>query len=446
MTQRTYLKCSVCNAVTLTRLQAGWLDWHAIIVPCGRCGILISGKAMFDPPHIELELHNASQVEETHPDFYLEISGELPAKLLHKMGEQAYVWSPPPFFQALEGMGGAENFEKFKSQAVRFLHFVDKEWPRVRRIQELWNTGERSYLAQEVHAMLPRKQWPMTNEAEFLRGVHMVMLRFFDPVLPSGYYRPFVEDLLEKITTVATDNPAGFLNLLNHFAPDELLGYYERAIFVRFQAFVDLYRHLIPAFATAFYVNAVPEDVGITTVDFETLKHFYADSYETLSEILPLALAYNNLSQRGDFQAMKTLRKDVITLNNLLEKSKGERLKFVDGNEPFDGPFTSDLDNKLRNAIAHNSYTYDRANQHIGYFPSGKMEQGDMLTITLIEFARICWNLQNRTVEMAELLYQTRKNGFVYLHGHTIVSPDVFRAGAPKKVIRSRRAPHNKRK
>lgn len=28
-----------------------------------RCGILISGKAMFHPPHIELELHNALRLK-----------------------------------------------------------------------------------------------------------------------------------------------------------------------------------------------------------------------------------------------------------------------------------------------------------------------------------------------------------------------------------------------
>lgn len=440
------MKCAVCNAVTLTRLQAGWLDWHSIIVPCGRCGILISGKAVFNPPHIRLELHNASQVEETHPDFYLEISGELPAKLLHSMGEEAYVWSPPPFFQAMDGMGGPENFQRFKSRAIGFLQMIEKEWPRVRRIQELWNTGKRSYLAQEVHAVLPRKQWPMNNDAEFLRGVHMIMLRFFHPILPESYYKPFTEELFKKITSVAKSNPAGFLDLLDHFSPDELLGQYDRAVFARFQAFVELYRHVIPAFAASFYVQTLPEDVGITTIDFDTLKHFYADSYETLSEILPLALAYNNLSQRGEFRAVKAVRRDVATLDQLLEKAKGERLKFVDGSEPFDGPFTSDLDNKLRNAIAHNSYTYDRASQHISYYPSGKMGQGDLITMTLTDFARACWALQNRTLEMAELLYQTRKNGFVFLRGHRIVSPDVFRTPKPAKLARPRRAAHNKRK
>ena len=446
MTQRTYMKCAVCGAVTLTRLQAGWLDWHPIIVPCGKCGILISGKALFNPPHIELELHNATQTEEVHPDYYLEISGDLPAKLLRAMGTEHYTWSPPPFFQALEGMGGTDTFEKFKARAIGFLQLTQKDWPRVRRIQELWNTGERSYLAQEVHALLPKKQWPMTNEAERLRGVHMVMLRFFDPILPQGYYKPFCEELLGRITAVAKAHRPGFLDLLAYFTPDELLGHYERAVFARFRAFVELYRHVIPAFAASFYVEPVPDDVGITTVDFDTLKHFYADSYEILSEILPLAIAYNNLSVRGDFRTMKAVRKDVTTLDQMLEKSKGERLKFVDGSEPFDGPFTSDLDNKLRNAIAHNSYTYDPASQRISYYPTGKMGQGDLHKISLIDFARACWALQNRTLEMTELLYQTRKNGYVYLHGHMIVSPEVFREPRPARVIRPRRAPHNKRK
>lgn len=305
MTQRTYLKCAVCSAVTLTRLQAGWLDWHPIIVPCGKCGILISGKATFAPPHMKLDLHNASQVPEVHPDFYLEISGELPAKLLRQMGEEVYVWSPPPFFQVLEGMGGHENFESFKSRTVAFLRMVENDWPRVRRINELWNTGERAYLAKEVHTLLPRKQWPMTNEAEMLRGVHMVMLRFFDPILPRGYYKPFAEELMSKVLRVGSANPAGFLNLLEFFSPDDLLGHYERSTFARLQAFVELFRPLIPAFAASFYTKPVPDDVGITTVDFDKLKHFYADSYETLSEILPLAIAYNNLSERGDFRAMK---------------------------------------------------------------------------------------------------------------------------------------------
>ncbi len=447
MTQRSYLKCDVCGSITIIRLQAGWLDWHPIIIPCGHCGILISGKATFRPPHVDCEFHNATQVGEQQADFYLEISGELPAKLLRPMGAEPYVWSPPPFFQALEGMG-QENYDLFRSRFVAFLNNIDKSWPEVRRINELWNSGERGYLAKEVHTMLPRKQWPMTNEAEMLRGVHQVKLRFFHPILSSDYFTAASEDLMPKIKGLAQKHPAGFVDLLTYFSPDNLLKHYEQISFNRLQVFVELFRSLIPAFAQFFYKNGVPDDVGITTVDFDALKHFYADSYESLSELLPLVIAYNNLSERGDFRVMKSLRKDVTTLDQLLEKSKGDRLRFVDGSEPFGGGIAKDLNNKLRNAIAHNSYSYDRKQQQITYFSSGQIGQGDALSITLLAFAGACWNLQNRMMEVVELLYQTRKNGFVFLHGHPIVSPVVFASEpkrAPAKKERPRRRTHNKR-
>lgn len=447
MTQRSYLKCDVCNSITLIRLQAGWLDWHSIIIPCGHCGILISGKATFRPPYVDCEFHNASQVAEQQADFYLEISGELPTKLLRPMGAEQYLWSPPPFFQGLEGMGH-ENYDQFKSRTLTFLENIEKRWPEVRRINELWNSGERKYLAKEVHMILPRKQWPMTNEAEMLRGVHQVKLRFFAPVLSSDYFEMASKDLMPKILGLGKKYPAAFLDLLTYFSPDNLLKHYEQISFNRLQAFVEMFRFLIPTFARSLYKNGVPDDMGITTVDFDALKHFYADSYESLSELLPLLVAYNNLSERGDFRAMKNLRKDVTTLDQLLEKSKGERIRFVDGSEPFGGAIASDLNNKLRNAIAHNSYSYDRKQQRITYFSSGQIGQGDAQSMTLLQFAGVCWSLQNRMMEVVELLYQTRKNGFVFLRGQSIVSPAVFASEAKRpsaKGVRQGRQPRNKR-
>jgi hypothetical protein len=72
------------------RLQVGWLDEHPIRVPCGKCGILISGTIYIDQvnPNLRYEIHNASEIEEAIPDFYLDASGELLAEKLkrHKGG------------------------------------------------------------------------------------------------------------------------------------------------------------------------------------------------------------------------------------------------------------------------------------------------------------------------------------------------------------------------
>ena len=102
MTNRSFLKCDVCGAVTLMRLQVGWLEEHPIRVPCGKCGILISGTVYFDQEKADLhyKIHNASSVGETVPDFYVEASGELLAEKLKRHIGGPFVWAPPPFFQA----------------------------------------------------------------------------------------------------------------------------------------------------------------------------------------------------------------------------------------------------------------------------------------------------------------------------------------------------------
>jgi hypothetical protein len=450
MTNRAYLKCEVCGAVTIIRVQVGWLDWHPIIVPCGNCLILISGIARFDQQRgtTHYEFHNASETEaRPKPDYYLEISGELPTDKIRPWEGDDFVWSPPPFFQSFWGMGH-ENYEVFKSKTLTFLARSKELWPKVRRINELWNAGQTQYLASEIHKYLPQKQFPMNNDVEMLRGVHQINLLFFSPVQDDDYLTRATKSLMPAILNTAKQYPEGFLDLLHHFVPSDLLKHYENKIFLRMQSFVDLFRSVIPAFAQRFYSQPVGPEKGMTTAGFDELKHYYADTYETLTEVMPLVIAFNNLKYRGDYKVMKALRRDVITFEDFLHRSKGERVQYLDGAEFFDSLLYPALDNKLRNAIAHNSYTYDRVAQDVTYYPSGKTGEGDERHLSLLQFADRCWQLTQRLMDFAELLYQTRKNSYVFLHGQMTVSPEVFQTPkrkAKKKDVKAQRKPRGQR-
>jgi len=190
-------------------------------------------------------------------------------------------------------------------------------------------------------------------------------------------------------------------------------------------------------------------DKGITTVGFEELKHYYADTYEILTEVMPLVLAFNNLKYRADFMSMKRLRRDVTNLDEFLLRSKGDRIQYLDGTEFFDKLIVLDLDNKLRNAIAHNSYVYDSISQDIAYFSSGKTGEGDERHISLLEFAQKCWRLNQRIIDVAELVYQTAKFSYVLLRGQTVVGPEVFQSVETKrkrKDVKAQRNPRGTRK
>ena len=253
MTNRGFLKCEVCGSVTIIRVQVGWLDWHPLIIPCGKCHILISGVARFDQQRgrTSYEYHNAVEVPETRPDFYLEISGELPTGKLRKWEGDDFVWSPPPFFQAHWAMGD-ENYDLFKSRTLSFLEMSKKLWPTVRRVNELWNSGQTQYLAQEVHKHLPRKQFPMNNDAEMVRGVHQINLLFFHPILDNDYFERTMKELIPSLVESAKNSGSGFIDLLKYFSESSRLRDYEGKILLQMQRFVDLFRSIIPAFVTLF--------------------------------------------------------------------------------------------------------------------------------------------------------------------------------------------------
>lgn len=427
MTNRLYLRCEVCEAVTIVRVQVGWLDWHPMIIPCGRCGILISGTAKFDQRHgkTDYEFNNAVEIVEVRPDYYLEVSGEIPTDLLKTWEGGTFVWSPPPFFQVLQSMG-QERYEEFKAKTLGFLYSLKNQWPTVRRINELWNSRRTEFLPAEVHRHLDRKQFPMSNNAEMLRGVHQINLIFFMPLLETNYFEHATETLMPALRSAADKSSVGFLELHDDFGQKGLLLHYEESLFDRLENFVEIFRLIIPAFAVQFYRHPPADNKGVTTARFDDLKHYYADTYETLGEVLTIVVALDNLLIRGNYKAMRSVRGDTVTLDDFLARTKGERLQFLDGEEPFGEILFSHLDNRLRNAIAHNSYTYDQIRQDITYFPSGKLGRGEELHVSLLGFAQKCWNLHQRVMAVSELVYQVDKNYFVLIRGDRIVDSSVF--------------------
>jgi hypothetical protein len=419
-----------CGAVTLVRVQVGWLGSHPMTIPCGACRIVISGIARFDQVHAttSYEFHNGKETDATdQPDYYLEVSGELLTERLKRYEGGPYVWSPPPFFQALSFMG-QDRYLEFKKRTLQFLYMCKNDWPTVRRVNELWVSSQADFLVAEVRKFLPADKFPMNNEAEMVRGVHQLNLLFFSPIIDQKEFDSRSLFIFDELPNIAASRAHVFIDLLLFFAGTQVAAEYEQKILGRLQAFVDIFRLLIPVFAQHFYEDPkMAEGKALTTAGFEDLKHYYADTYEVLSEILPLIIAFNNLKLRGDFKKMKVKRRDVTSIEDLLQKSKGDRGQFLEGDEAFDRLLHPDLDNKLRNAIAHHSYTYDVVSQEVTYFPSGVSGKGDAIVISLQGFAMRCWRAHQRVLDVMELVYQTRKLYYVVVKRQKPVDPSVFK-------------------
>jgi len=446
MNVRNFLKCEVCGSITLVRTQLGWLEQHPIRVYCGRCGILLSGTVFQNPTEgtFRFEFSNSQVIESTRPDYYIEASGELlTEKLQPYIGPDDVPYITPPFFNSFFAMGH-ENYLQFAGKTGEFLHRCKKDWPKVRRVLELWLSGRFEFLKEEIGRYLSEKEFPLNNELEYLRGVHQLYLLFFHNVIPNDFFDAVTPFLFNEIHQILENNPDGLRKLVQEFGGQGLLHRYEENIFALLNEFVSKFQYLIPIFGLQFsQESSLPlmRTKGITTASFEDLKQLYLDFYEVAGDAVSLIVAYNNLKYRRDFQVMAGRRKDIQTLSHFDGKSKGTRCGLVDGTEAFDTLVFPYLDTKLRNAIGHHSYNYDGVNQIIVYYPSGNEVVSDRNEISLLTFTEKCWHLFESINNLAELIYQTRKIHLVSIGYTSNVDPSAFRSKTNTKTGRNEPCP-----
>lgn len=456
MIHRAYIKCDVCGSVILTRTQIGWLPEHPIRLYCMKCKILISGTFTQEPdvPQFNISFRNAAVVEMTDPDFYIEISGELLTSKIRPYVKEQDDFQFPPFFNSLNSMGSidekywGESFSRFKRNYLDFLLFIENDWPFLRRLHEIWLSDNHEFLPAQMRNRLPVDIFPLNNDLEYLRGIHQLFLIGFGTVLPKNFYTYTTKAIWGNVTEVSTKNPEGFRSLTEYFQTKGLISEYESRSLKVLSGFVERYPFFITAIGLESYSKA-PNLLmeGTTTVSFEDVKNFYLECFEAVGEIIPLVVAYNNLKYRDNFSSMPDSSHPTIKkLDDFIDmRNKGNKMTFCTSEETFSKIIDLDIDNGIRNAIGHDSYSYDGVNQVILYYPSGKTGKGDQCKIYLIEFIRKTLKQFYTMITLIELIYQTKKLYFV-LHGITPISSSVVDRYRKSSISRNAPCPCGSRK
>lgn len=431
-----YLKCEVCGAVTRVRIQAGWLDRHPIRFNCGKCGILIPGICELDQSKGKIGTYFENAEPCNDPEsFYIESSGEL---ITLKLGITKHnEFFLPPYFNSMNNMG--DDMETFKNNIVYFLNNTKENWNRCRRIFDLEKNNKYMYLRQEIHKLIPKRLYPCDSNLERLRAVHFLIFINFN----IFHDKEFTSKTFKEINEGILKLDRAKLKLLIKYYKDnnDMLARYSEKIYDILNEFVRIFQFLIPAYGLTFYRDKEIDykDYGTTTCSFEDIKQFYLDAYEVIGDLILVPIALNNILYRGDFEK---INEELISSNrvknykDLFNAPKGKRSELIDLNELFCKVTGIKLNNKLRNAIGHNDYSYDGITQIITYIPNSSQPE-KYKNIYLLEFSLECIELIKGIVVLDEIIYRVRQ--FQYMMDGEI--PKIRCKDIIKKVGRNELCP-----
>lgn len=407
MVYNHFIKCQVCGTVTRIRLQVGLLKGHPVVVACCNCGTSMNGYVDINQecPGLRFQFENADEVQDNKDSRYVvECSGEFPTIKPHADSTEGRIALSP--FMRYTSIMGHERYEKFAQSIAKLNNFCDR-WSQYKRIIDLYNRGNRTYLTAEIWKMLPKEHFPCRNEFEISRAVHMIEVLYFIGVLRADIISDL--SLSTSVVHLAPEQLRMLISFLNSH-DGYSLKQLQSSIYKIYDEFIKTYPFLIPALSLQYCDNGVVDydAEGSTTSSFDLIKQFSLDAYETLGNLLVVPVALNNINYRNNCNQCAEKDGKTVDLEKYIALSKANRFHYCDETEQYTKELQVILNSKLRNAIGHNDVEYDAITQKITYIPNPK-DRTKKETAYLLEFENEAIHLFQAITVISEYLYRLRE-------------------------------------
>ena len=369
MVARLFLKCKMCNSITLLRYQVGYGDIQ-IVIPCGNCGCELRGRCIHDDKTASLSFsfENAELVAERQADFVAQYSRELLSKKVETYSIEAEI-APSPF------MSMSQIFMRHGNQSSRVqraMHFVAEDLPTADDIFDLatlWGNDRLDILYQKLNNMMPECPTENKNHLQIGTRIHHLIVSLISPLLPQKWEEEI--NLFSLLSNLIKTHSTQMVECAKFFEDKNFLATSEMALTGEIKKFLKIVPNILPAFAFCDDMSSKEElhERGMFSISFDELKTYYQNSFEIIASCCDCLIALNDIYHRGDFMALPTTAGDIKTLNDL-EKSRSKIKKietFLPPDEAFSKLLVMPLHSHIRNAIGHTSVTYNPLTQLISF-------------------------------------------------------------------------------
>lgn len=300
-----------------------------------------------------------------------------------------------PFQGLARLMSGESDFDKLSKRVYSFIRYRDNRWLQVQALEDLYFAGKFDHMNRLSHEMgFP---YEIVNEVDGLIVLHQATVCGFINILPVE-----VKELNEYTTLILSLDPQAVSRMVEDLGGRDFMDSTLRRVMRLYSKWVDCFEKFCPTVVVSI-IDAQEkfdkEAYGISTASFDDIKSFYADSYELIQDMVPVAVGLNNVLSRGDCN--KFHDSDVTDFKKQVSEA-AFMMNCMNSDEPFS--MNLDLHKHIRNSIAHYNYRFDESTQEIHFIDSHR-GRCNAETAYLFDLALLCYENMGILLRLNEMLY-----------------------------------------
>jgi hypothetical protein len=413
MVIRYYLRCEHCQKTTLLRIAVGYQEKEPFYFECEHCSQAVSGNLLLDQRNARikgLEVNGATQIDAQEADYILTYD----PSFSHAGGETLDGLTLTPFLQMAERHDMLESIQR-----LAYLNVIAREVvPDLGRIIRNYKSGNWSQFEIGIRKHIP-DDLPVALPLDRNRALYLLLELCMSPIATSKAHSElinFFTGYTVRLAQTRSDSFNAFLAEANRMEYLKKTQNEALDLYPRFFRLLDEFRPVLPEWDPEHPNQDYPADLRVTGKSgYHDLKSLYVDGYEVICRALTLVTGLINLTHRNNHHAYlphPTLKNNFLpsSMTDFHEKSHAPKLEMLVEEPALHFWLAKSLDAKLRNAIGHNTISYNTGTGYVTY--SVNRKGTSVASITYGEFLTRLLRILLRTHQMNHLV----KILFVYLY------------------------------
>ena len=276
MVSRLCIKCNFCKTKILLRFQMGEFD-IPFSFSCPMCNVNISGLRKIS--NNSIELNNATIIGEEEPNYFADLSVELPHRKIQKYisFESMYSNGVSPFIDTMILFQNSQDYMRIMESIRDFISFKDNNWNFLRSMYDLYMGNKIEFIKDPILKFLPN--YIVNNKLDAAMALHQSSVIGLNKILPMNSLKEF---MIYSSKIMGTENIAKVKEFVNFLKNNMDFDFELKRIVKIYSRFIEDFERYIPIITISLggvREKFNKESYGIATISFDNMINFYKDTY-----------------------------------------------------------------------------------------------------------------------------------------------------------------------